>query len=52
MRISAGKRLDYLFQGASSTPGGAPVDLTVLRAGVSFTPAAAARRIVEVLTEP
>lgn len=52
MRLSGGKRLDYLFQGASSTPGGEPVDLTVVRAGVSFTPVAAARRIVEVLTEP
>ncbi len=50
-RLSAGKRLNYLFQGAGSTAGSAPVDLSVLRFGLSFRPAGAARRIVGVLPE-
>ena len=50
--ISGGRRLDYLFQGASSTPGGEPVDLDLLRFGLSFSPSATARRIVGVFPEP
>lgn len=37
-RLSGGRRFNYLFQGPSETVGGAPVDLAVLRAGLSFTP--------------
>lgn len=50
-RFSAGRRLNYLFQGPSSTPGSEPVDLGVLRAALSFKPAGVATRIVGVLPE-
>lgn len=44
-RLSAGPRLSYLFQGASSGPAG-PVDIGVVRAAISFTPRGGSRRIV------
>lgn len=50
-RLSAGKRLNYLFQGAGSTAGNTAVDLRVLRFGLSFRPVGEARRIVGVLPE-
>lgn len=45
-RLSAGRRLNYLFQGASSTPDNLPVDLSIVRLGLSFSRSAGTRRIL------
>jgi len=38
-RISGGRRFNYLFQGPGATSGNGPVDLGVLRVGLSLSPA-------------
>jgi hypothetical protein len=50
--MSGGKRLNYLFQGASVMPGGQPVDVGVMRLGLSLSPAGSAQRIVGVFSHP
>lgn len=50
--FSAGRRLNYLFQGASSSLGNEAVDIGVFRLGLSVAPANGAPRIVGVFPEP
>lgn len=52
-RLSAGQRFNYLFQGASATTSGEPVDVGLFRVGLSFRPASdVPRRIVGLLSRP